>query len=148
MKNFYEMWQILEGTDYDAWLEKPYQDAEEHWSRVSNFQKVLGEDEEDPFSLEVDVTDGHWESTGSIWVKDYLPNGSENPASEPEAIHAGGRYGHKHNGTLFKKPGKRLELLPASIRAEAIKWIDKEVDYRIANPPEPEDPRDWYDDDR
>lgn len=146
MKSFYEMWRMLE--DYDAWLQKPYQDA--YADEDVYFSTVLGEDEGEPFSLEVDIQGGSWEARGGIWVLGYVPNGSENPASRPVAYTAGQKDARgtvsKVTGTDFENPGKHLELLPASIRDAAIKWVDDEVKQAVANY-EPDDPRDYQDED-
>lgn len=133
MKSFYEMVKILE--DYDSWLQAPYQDAEEAWSRRSTFSTVLGDDDGEPFTVEVDVNDGDWRPMGSIWVDGYVPDGSENPASQPVSYTAGqkARDGSviRTTGTEFKNPGRDLELLPARVRDAAIAWINKEVTRTI-----------------
>lgn len=133
MKSFYEMMRILENIDYDAWLQKPYQDDANDWLHRSNFEVLLGEDKGEPFMVEVDVEDGEWKvarrsysPNGSIWVAGYVPNGSENPESEPK-FEKNGTY----DGTTFSNPGRRLELLPPSIREKAIKWIDDQVEWHI-----------------
>lgn len=148
MKSFYEMWVMLEGMDYDAWLQKPYQDA--YADEDISFSRVLGEDEGEPFTLDVDIDGGRWEARGGIWVAGYVPNGSENPASRPVAYTAGqkGKHGiiSKVTGTEFESPGKRLELLPASIRDEAVKWVEKRVQWEIEHY-KPHDPADYQDED-
>lgn len=145
MKSFYDMWRIIEGMDYDAWLEKPYQD--DHAGDNAYFTTILGEGEKDaPFSLEVEIDGGSWKATGGIWVLGYVPDGSENPASKPVAETPGqkDRWGRTSDqtGTHFGKPGRRLELLPASIRDAAIKWVEDQVQKEIENY-EPEDPRNY-----
>lgn len=139
MKSFYEMLKILEGTNYDAWLASGYDDSVE-----PSFERFLGEgDLDSPFVVKVYVDEGAWTATGPIWVLGYVLNGSENPASEPVAYEDGEGY----NGTKFMKPGKRLELLPLSIRADAIKWVDKEVERAIQDHLDGHDDY-GYDDDR
>lgn len=142
MKSFYEMWVMMEGfvprklrgrTDYDAWLTSGYEDG---YDTLPSFSRILGEgDAKSDFVVEVDVVEGEWEASGPIWVLDYVPNGSENPASEPVAYTAGQKDSRgivsKLTGTEFMKPGQRLELLPASIREEAIKWVNREVEEAI-----------------
>lgn len=139
MKSFYEMIRILEES----------RGLKEHWAddygagdmdgHPVNFSRYLGEDDEDaPFAVEVNINDGHWEAMGPIWVLGYVPNGSENPASAPV---------RKSTGTEFMKPGKRLELLPVSVRNGAVEWVNKRVQREVERY-KPEDPRGHYDDDR
>lgn len=137
MKNFYDMWMMLESYDDD-------------YGPIS-FSRILGEgDIEAPFSVEVHVEDGRWEARGGIWVSGYVPNGSEKPASKPVAYTAGQKDPRgivsDVTGTDFENPGRRLELLPTSIRAEAVAWVDKQVEDAVRNYT-PDDPRD-YDGDR
>lgn len=150
MKSFYDMWRIVEGAKGVNEVSDDYGAGDYYNDHDISFTKVLGEgDDKSDFSVEVDVENGEWEAKGPIWVLGYVPNGSENPASEPVLYRAGekGPYGtvNKTTGTEFMKPGKRLELLPASIRGEAVKWVEKMVQWEMDHY-EPEDPRDYEDD--
>lgn len=103
-----------------------------------SFSRILGEgDDKAEFSVEVDVNDGDWEATGPLWALNYVPNGSENPASRPVSYTAGQKDERgvvsKITGTEFMNPGKRLEMLPASIRAAAIAWVDRKVEDAVRN---------------
>jgi len=137
MKTFYEMMMILEkakglnenrrgGGWASAWDDYGWQDS-------IRIHKVLGEDDDDPFTLEVDITEEGWEVLdGGIFVVGYVPNGSENPASKPEA-YTDDQLSGSRLGTLFRNPGKKLELLPASIKAAAVDWVDKQAQEAIEN---------------
>lgn len=114
MKTFYEMLRILE---------------HESEPRVYLHRKMLGEDEGSPFCLEVNADNDGWECDNEIWVKGYVPNGSENPASRPTPET---KWPHSsEEGTTFKNPGRHLEMLPQSIRAGAVEWTEKEVARRV-----------------
>jgi hypothetical protein len=157
MKSFYEMLIILEGrrnyggTNIALWLASGYDDKDDP---PIVFSTILGEgDSKADFSVPIGVSDGHWEATGPLWALDYVPNGTENPASQPIAYTAGQKDEHgvvsRTTGTEFMKPGKRLELLPLSIRADAIKWVDEHVEEAIKDFIEnPDDGRPERPDDR
>lgn len=132
MKSFYEMLEIIRKSKINE-VSDDYGAGAYHDDHDVFFSAVLGEDEGDPFSLEVDIENGHWTSKGSIWVAGYVINGSENPASKPKAL---------DGGTEFSNPGKRLELLPLSIKNKAIEWVDKQVQWKVDHY-KPEDPRDY-----
>lgn len=150
MKNFYEMLRILaESKGLKEYWDTDYGAGDMDGPPI-NFSRILGEGDDDAdFSVEVDVDDGDWKAKGSIWVLGYVPNGSENPVSQPVAYTAGQKDGRgvvsKTTGTEFMNPGKRLELLPASIRAEAIAWVDREVEGAVQNY-RPDDGSDYRDD--
>jgi hypothetical protein len=83
---------------------------------------VVGEDEEAPFSAMLsDHGEEGWSIHGSLWAKDYVPNGTENPVSQPQY-----RSGANFTGTEFKNPGERLENIHEPLRSQALKWIDNE----------------------
>lgn len=146
VKSFYEMIRILneskgmnESDDYGAGAY--YDDPD------ISFTAILGEDEDEPFSVEVEIENGYWGVKGGFWAKGYVPNGSENPASRPVARTAGqkDKFGTADNtGTEFENPGRKLELLPDSIRGAAIEWVDNEVKRKV-DKYEPDDPRDYAD---
>lgn len=149
MKTFYEMIQILNKAKGISEVSDDYGAGDYYDDPDISFSKILGEgDDQADFSVEVDIENGHWEAKGSIWVLGYVPNGSENPASEPVAYTAGQKDSRgivsRTTGTEFMKPGKHLDLLPVSIKAEAIAWVDREVKDAMNNY-KPEDPRDYDD---
>lgn len=83
---------------------------------------VVGEDDDAPFTAMLnDYGDEGWSIHGSLWVKDYVPNGSENPSSQPQYF-----SGDKFTGTEFKNPGDRLEKIHEPLKSQALKWIDEE----------------------
>lgn len=113
MKNFYEMLEILKKAKnemYDPQDERPIM-----------FTRVLGEDDDSPFSLELYYNDGDWTPQSDLFVK----NGEQ--------------------WDTYKNPGKNLMNVPEPIKSQAIKWIDAELD-RIVSNYEEDDPRDYYDD--
>jgi len=129
MKTFYEMMMILDkAKGLQEWGGASFDYGAGEMGDWPSFSKVLGEDDEDPFTLEVYVSEGNWEVEGSIYVKRYVLNGSESPASQPVAYETG-----DNPGVEFKNPGKKLELLPASIKANAIAWVNEEVIRAIEN---------------
>lgn len=147
MKSFYEMLRILEGAGWDGGYDGRYDHPPKEWDHedVSIRELVLGEDEEDPFHLVVDINSGEWECTSDIWVRDYVLNGSENPLSRPKNDT---KFSDQKSemGATFENPGKGLELLPASIRNAAIDWVDKKVQKAIENyDPSEGDPRNHED---
>jgi hypothetical protein len=136
MKSFYEMLRILENVN-------------ESYGRGH----VFGEDEDDPYSAEVNILDPdwynvahYWEVEGSFYVRNRLQDGSEPPISKPEFQVAGktkDRWGNidKYTGTEFMNPGKNLENLPEPLGSHARDWLDKEVDRYLGNY-NPDDSRD------
>ena len=145
MKSFYEMLVILEGSKRlnEYWWENGPPDAD-----VPSFKKVIGEDKDDPYTAEVYVYDGGWKITGGFWVRNRLRDGSEPAISQPKFYVAGQKEKNgatiPYTGTDFENPGENLENLPEPLRSEAIKWVNKEVEWAIDNYKE-DDPRDYYD---
>lgn len=128
MKSFYEMVRILEeskgikegwGADYGA--------GDMDGPPVS-FTRVLGEDGDEPFSIEVDYHDGEWKpfrGTSSLFVR-------------KEA----GAAGSSDEWDEYKNPGKNLMNVPEPIRSRALAWIESELEWYAAHW-KPEDPRDY-----
>lgn len=143
MKTFYEMLKILEGSKRldEYWWENGPRDSD-----VPVFSKVIGEDEDDPYTTEVYISDRGWEITGGFWVKGRLRDGSEPTISQPEFYVAGQKDKSggtiRYTGTDFNNPGDHLENLPEPLRSDAIKWVNKEVEWAIDNYKE-DDPRDY-----
>lgn len=146
MKNFYEMMMILENVKNARSNER---------KSINESTVVFGEDEDDPYSGEFYLDIEHdessssweWETNGSFYVKNRLQDGSEPAISKPKFYVAGktmDQWGKpdKYTGTEFMNPGKRLENLPASIKAHAIAWVEKQVEKYVDNY-EPHDPSDY-----
>jgi hypothetical protein len=101
-----------------------------------SFNKILGEDGDDLFTVEVDVNDGEWTVSGPLWANEYVLNGSEPKAGDPMQ--------ESPNVAKFNAPGRRLENLPLSLKMAATAWVEKEV-QRAIDRYESEDPRDYED---
>lgn len=135
MKTFYEMLQILEGAN------EPY--GKKMLAEGSG--PVFGEDEDEPYSVQVDILDPDWYNVAHYWVVDggfyvrnRLQDGTEPPISRPEFQIAGqtkDRWGKtaEYTGTDFMNPGKNLENLPEPLRSHARDWLDKQVDHYLSN---------------
>jgi hypothetical protein len=113
-----------------------------------SFSRILGEDGDDPFIVEVDVDEGHWTVSGPLWSLEYVLNGSEpkagNPVQEKQGASPNLPSAWRRAGVMFSTPGKRLENLPPALKMVATTWIDKQVEWYIQNYKE-EDPRDYDD---
>jgi hypothetical protein len=127
MKTFYEMIQILEGR---SWMDIA-NSGPSHWDDPNDkpapsFSKeLIGPENQPPtpFYANINVEEGYW-TCDAFFAYDYKLNGSENPASEPV---------QESDGVMFKKPGRRLELLPSEMRGEAIQWVQRQVDWWVKN---------------
>jgi hypothetical protein len=121
---------------FNEWLKGRVISENDPDYREPSFSKILGEDGDEPFTVEVDVAEGHWTVSGPLWAVGYVMNGSE-----PKA---GGPVQEEKGVVMFKTPGRRLENLPPALKMAATTWIDKEVEWFIQNYEE-EDPRDHED---
>lgn len=138
MKTFYEMIQILEGRSWEDIVNS----GPSHWDdpndgvKPSFSTELMGPENSPPvpFYANIDVEEGYW-TCDVFFAYDYKLDGSENPASQPV---------QESDGVTFKNPGKRLELLPASIRERATQWVEKQVDWWVKNHDRIERERDSY----
>lgn len=134
MKTFYEMLQILERRR--TW-QNVVNSGPSHWDDPGaeyvdpTFHvDLMGLENHPPvpFFASIFVHEGYWEceltSSTPFFAHGYRLDGSENPASRPV---------QENDGVKFQNPGKRLELLPDSIRDRAIKWVDDEIKWQIKN---------------
>lgn len=94
-----------------------------------SFNKVLGEDHDDPYSVEIHYDGEKWSVVGSLFVVGYVTSGSELPASEPRPFAS--RDGKK--GVEFTNPGDQLENIHQPLRSQIEKWIDSQVEFEIEN---------------
>jgi hypothetical protein len=110
MKTFYEMLMILEGV----------RGGDEGSVR---FVRMLGEEGDEPFSIEVEYSDGDWEpyNDSSLAVKKEGASGSDDD-----------------DWVVFKNPGRRLEGVPEPVRSRALAWIESQVKW-LADNHEPDD---------
>lgn len=141
MKKFNEWLKARENKNLQEW--DPVYPTDKDLGIGPSFSKLLGEDEDSPFTVEVDVDGdgGHWTVRGKFWANEYTPNGSEPQISQP-FYDPNNKYGYK--GTEFRNPGEKLENIPEPLKTQAKKWIDEQVDWYIQNYEE-EDPRDYMD---
>jgi hypothetical protein len=146
MKTFLEWLKTIEESKMinEYWWENGPPDDPPEFSGT----RVLGEDEDDPYSLEVDIADGSWEALGGFWVRNRLQDGSEPAISKPQFFVAGQKDQNgrniEHTGTDFLNPGKHLEHLPEPLKSQAIKWVNGEVG-RITQNYDPRDDGPDYD---
>ena len=122
-------------NSFNEWLKGRVISENDPDHQEPSFSKILGEDGDEPFSVEVDVDEGRWTVSGPLWSMEYVLNGSEPKAGNPV---------QEKQGVVFNTPGKRLENLPPSLKMAASTWIDKQVEWYIQNYKE-EDPRDYED---
>lgn len=115
MKTFYEMMEMLNTPPDSYW--NPPKDHEPYFIGV-----MLGDDDDEEFSVEVDYSDGAWETRGSLLARNYIMDGSEPLTSNAHQL---------DKGVEFENPGKRLENLPASLKSKAEAWVGKNVESHL-----------------
>ena len=135
MINFYKFLEILNENKLNEW--DPIWPTDKDLGIGPSFDQVLGEDDDDPFSVEIhiDGDGGNWEVQHGklLWVLNYTPTGNE-----PNNF----VYHEKERMGEFKNAGKHLENVPEPIKSQAKKWIDEQAEWYIDNYKE-EDPRDY-----
>jgi hypothetical protein len=122
--------QYYEMTENNVQNEMSY-DNPPDWmddDREFKFKQMLGEDKTDPYSVEVEIENDDWTVIGDILVRNYVPNGSENPISRPEYV----KDNTVGDGTFFYNPGNKLQNLPSAIKNHALDWIQHEVNIAIS----------------
>jgi hypothetical protein len=132
---------------FNEWLKSKIISENDPDYQEPSFSIVLGDDEGEPFSMEVYVDEGNWTSSGPFWAAEYVLDGSEPKAGTPV---------QENTGVLFKTPGNRLENLPQPIKASALAWVEKAVQkaierYKEHDPSSDEDRpsgREWDDEDQ
>jgi len=120
---------------FNEWLKGRVISENDPDHQEPSFSRFLGEDGDEPFSVEVDVEEGHWMVSGPLWSMEYVLDGSEPKAGNPA---------QEKQGVVFNTPGNRLENLPPALKMAATAWIDKQVEWHMQNHKE-EDPSDHDD---